>query len=68
MSGFFKSLNTHLAAIGGVLLSAAGLIVTIAPAIQPIAGSHAGQIGIAANILGLALAYFGRPVTIAKGP
>ena len=64
---FLKGLNTHLAAIAGVVVAVAGFVVQpqVSPIIIPFFSPHAQQgVATALNLIGLALAYFGRPNTI----
>ena len=71
MKNWLRSLNTHLAALAGVLIGVAGFVVQpqVSGVVIPMLPAHAqADAGAALNIIGLALAYFGRPKIIPSDP
>lgn len=71
MSGFFKSLNTHITSFIGLGVAMAGFLAQpqITGIVVPLLPSKV-QVGVATalNLLGMAITYFGRPVTIEQHP
>jgi hypothetical protein len=71
MSGFFKSLNTHITSFIGLGVALAGFLVqpAVTGIVLPLLPSKV-QSGAATalNLIGMAITYFGRPVTIEQHP
>ncbi len=72
MASFFNSLNTHFAGLAGVVLGVAGSVVEfvsqpqVAGVITTVVPERARPLaGGILSLAGLALAYFGRPKTLA---
>jgi hypothetical protein len=67
MSGFFKSLNTHITSFIGLGIALAGFLVQpqVTGLVLPLLPTKVqGGVATALNIIGMAITYFGRPVTI----